>query len=59
MTSLSTVFVALAVIFLAITLRDVLITEQKTTPARTTWLRIALIFAVVAIVLHFVGRLAG
>ena len=44
-----TVFVALAVIFLGLCLRDVLKTEAKLTPARQTWLHVSLIFAAAAI----------
>ncbi len=43
------VFVALAVVFLGIALRDFLRAEGKLTPARSTWLRISFIFAAVAI----------
>ncbi len=50
---LGTVLVGLAVIFLAIAFRNFLKAEGKLTPARKTWLRIAIIFAAVAIVLFF------
>lgn len=51
---LGTVFVGLAVIFLSLTIRDYLRSEGKLTPARRTWLRIALIFAAVGILQYFV-----
>ena len=51
-------FLALAVIFLGVTLRNVLVEEGKLTPARKTWLRVAFIFAVVAIVLQLVHAFA-
>ena len=43
------VFVALAAVFVGITLRDFLIAEGKLTPARSTWLRMAFIFSAIAI----------
>ena len=43
------VFVALAVIFVAVTLRDFLKEQGQLTPARKTWLLIAFIFSAVAI----------
>jgi hypothetical protein len=49
---------AIAVIFLAVTLRDLLRSQQQMTPARATYLRIAIIFAVVSIVLHAIHWLA-
>jgi hypothetical protein len=49
--SLGPVFVAIAVIFLALAVQDFLKAEGKLTPARKTWLRVALIFACVAIAL--------
>jgi hypothetical protein len=52
--SLGIVFVALAVIFLGVALRDYLKTEGKMTIGRKTWLRIAFIFAGVGIGLYFV-----
>jgi len=48
------VFVALAVVFVGIALRDYLKAEGKLTIARKTWLRIAFIFAGVGIGLFFV-----
>jgi hypothetical protein len=50
---LGTVLVGLAVIFLAAAFRNYLKAEGKLTPARKTWLRIAIIFSAVAIVLYF------
>ena len=53
------VFVALAVVFVAVTVRDALKEQDRLNPARKTWLLMAFIFAAVAIglfVLHtFVG----
>jgi len=45
------IFVAIAVIFVTLALRDFLKDESKLTPARSTWLRMAMIFAAVAIAL--------
>jgi hypothetical protein len=52
--SLSVVFVAIAVIFIAVALRDYLKAEGKATIARRIWIRMAIIFAVVGIGLFFV-----
>jgi hypothetical protein len=49
------VLIAIAVIFLSLTLRDYLTAETKLTPARKAWLRIAVIFAAVAIGLFIVN----
>lgn len=43
------VFLALAVIFVALSLRDFLIAEGKLTPARKTWFRVSVIFSAIAI----------
>jgi NO-binding membrane sensor protein with MHYT domain len=43
------VFVALAVVFAVVAVQDFLREEGKLTPARKTWLRMALIFSAVAI----------
>jgi hypothetical protein len=51
--ALPVVFVALAVIFLTVTVQDYLRTEGKLTPSRHTWSRVALIFAGVAVILAF------
>ncbi|HVO83154.1 MAG TPA: hypothetical protein VMU60_01895 [Syntrophobacteria bacterium] len=51
--SLAVVFVALAVVFVGIALRDYLKAEGKLSIARKTWLRIAFIFAGVGIGLFF------
>jgi len=51
--SLSIVFVAIAVIFIAVAFRDYLKAEGKTTIARKIWIRMAIIFAVVGIGLFF------
>ena len=47
--SLGPVFVAIAVIFLVFAFQDFLKAEGKLTPARKTWLRVALILAGVAV----------
>ena len=47
--SVGVIFVALAVMFVGIALRDYLKTEGKLTFARKTWLRIAFVFAGVGI----------
>ena len=52
--SLSSVFVALAVIFLGVAVQDYLKAECKMTPARQAWLRVAFIFAGVSIGLYAV-----
>ena len=52
--SLSIVFVAIAVIFIGVALRDYLIAEGKMTIGRKIWIRMALIFAAVGIGLFFV-----
>jgi hypothetical protein len=52
--SLSVVFVAIAVIFIGVALRDYLITESKMTVARKIWIRMAFIFTAVGIGLFFV-----
>jgi len=48
------VFVAIAVIFIGVVLRDYLKAEGKLTIARKTWIRVAIIFAAVGIGLFFV-----
>jgi len=53
------VFVALGVIFLAVTLRDALSSQGQLTPARKTWTLIAMIFAAVAIGLFFLNTFTG
>jgi hypothetical protein len=45
------VFIALALIFLAVSLRDYLKNKGKRNPARQTWLRVSLIFAAVGVAL--------
>ena len=52
--SLSVVFVAIAVIFMAVAFRDYLKAEGKVTIARKVWIRMAIIFAAVGIGLFFV-----
>lgn len=56
--AVAVVFVAIAVIFVALALRDFLKAQEQLTPARNTWLRIAIIFCAVAIglfLLHTFG----
>ena len=57
MISLETVFLALAIIFVSLALRDYLKDEGKLTPARNTWLIIAIIFSAVSALQHFINRL--
>jgi hypothetical protein len=52
--SLSIVFVAIAVIFIGFTLRDYLKAQGKLTIARKIWIRMAFIFSAVGIGLFFV-----
>jgi hypothetical protein len=47
------VFVAIAVFFLAAVVRDFIKSEGKLTIARKVWLRLAVIFAGVAVALYF------
>ncbi len=51
--SLSIVFVAIAVIFVGIAFRDYLKGEGKLTIARKIWIRMAFIFAGIGICLYF------
>jgi heme/copper-type cytochrome/quinol oxidase subunit 4 len=51
-------FVAIAVIFVSLALRDFLKDESKLSTARSTWLRMAMIFAAVAIALVVVNTFA-
>ena len=55
----SILFIAIAVIFLAITFRDYLRSEGKLNPARRAWIRIALIFSSVGIGLYLLQLLQG
>ena len=50
---ISLIFFILALIFLAVSLRDYLNTKGKTNPPRQTWLRVAFIFAAVGTILAF------
>jgi hypothetical protein len=52
--SLSIVFVAIAIIFISVALRDYLNAEGKMTIGRKIWIRMAFIFAAVGIGLFFV-----
>ncbi len=52
------VFVALAVIFVALALRDFLKEQGQLNPARKTWLQIALIFSAVTIGLFLMHTFA-
>lgn len=55
--NLGIVFVAIAVIFIGVAFRDYLNTEGKMTIGRKIWLRMAFIFAGVAIALFFVQQI--
>jgi TRAP-type C4-dicarboxylate transport system permease small subunit len=55
--SIGIVFIAIAVIFVVIAFRDFLNAEEKMTAARKIWLRMAFIFAGVAIALFFVQQI--
>ena len=48
-------FIAIAVIFLGVALRNYLQEENKMTPARSTYLRVAFIFVACGIVLQVIG----
>jgi hypothetical protein len=50
--NLGIVFIALAIIFVGLALRDYLRSENKLTPARKTWLRVAFLFSNVGIFLY-------
>ena len=52
--SLSIVFVAIAVIFISVAFRDFLKEEGKVSIARKIWIRMAIIFAAIGICLFFV-----
>jgi hypothetical protein len=49
------VFVAVAVVFVVVALQNYLKSEGKLSPARKTWLRIALIFSLIGIGLFIVN----
>ncbi len=51
-------FIGLAVVFLGLSTRDYLRAGPKMTPARRTWLRIGVIFAIVGVYL-FVTNLGS
>ncbi len=51
--NLGIVFIAIAVIFLGLALRDYLNSEGKMTISRKVWLRMAFIFSAVGIGLYF------
>lgn len=50
----SLVFIGISIVFLAVSLRDVLHNGSRMTIARRVWLRMALIFALVATGLYVV-----
>ena len=52
--SLGIIFIAIAVVFLGVALRDYLKTEGKLTIARKIWIRMAFIFVGVGIGLYLV-----
>ena len=59
---LGPVFLALAIIFLALAMQDYWKQESKLTPARKTWVRIAMIFSAVSIglyILNMITTIAG
>jgi hypothetical protein len=56
---LAPVFLGIAIIFVGAALRDALAAESKLTPARRTWIRIAMIFAAVAIGLVIIPTVFG
>jgi hypothetical protein len=45
------IFIVLAIVFLAVSIKNYLTTKGKTNPARQTWLKVSLIFAAVGVVL--------
>ena len=49
------ILLGLAIIFVSVAVRDFLRAENKLSPARNTWLRIAMIFSAISIVLFFVN----
>lgn len=51
---LGPVLIGLAVIFLGLAMQDFWKTENKLTPARKTWVRIAIIFSAISIGLYVV-----
>jgi hypothetical protein len=57
--SVGLIFVALAVIFVGVTVQDYLRTEGKLSPARHAWLRVAFIFAGISIGLYIFQALIG
>ena len=52
---LGPVFLALAIMFLGLAMQDYWKQENKLTPARKTWVRIAMIFSVVSIGLYILN----
>jgi hypothetical protein len=50
---ISLIFFALAVIFLAVSVKDYSKAKGKANPARQTWLRVSFIFAAVGTILAF------
>jgi hypothetical protein len=51
--SVGVIFIAISVIFLGVVFHDYLKAEDKVTISRKIWLRMAIIFAAVGIVLFF------
>jgi hypothetical protein len=51
--NISLIFIAVAAIFLVVSIKDYLRTNGKTTAARQTWLRVSFIFAAVGTILAF------
>lgn len=54
--ALPILFVAIAVIFVALAFQNYLKAEGKLTPARKTWLRVALIFSAIVIGVYLMNR---
>ena len=57
--SVSLIFVALGVVFVAAAVRDDLSQAERLSPARRTWLRMATIFAAIAMALVAFRLLTG
>jgi hypothetical protein len=53
------VFLALSVVFVALTVRDYLVEAGALSPARKTWLRVAFIFSAVTVGLFALHTFAG
>jgi hypothetical protein len=49
------ILLGLAILFVALTLRDSLRSENRLAPRHAAWLRLALVFSIVAIGVHVLG----